>query len=311
MATCLWSTGAWADAPVYAGSTFNEIWGETTSDPYVLRPDYEVTIGGFYDGLKNKMVQDAERTLADQNDLIPQQQKRIHPNGICLSGTWNVTESNSFTGLFRRGTEARVILRASTGLTNTKQKSYRAFSIAGKVFPTLDDDQRVRTANFFSVENLGGTLRKYFLDSENTNDILAGLTITPSALLNSALGGLIVNALKRAENTLLISQVSIRQLYPLSEIGERSSDVRTPVWIMVTGDPTVPRVDREDFRDELAIENYPTGLFFSIYVADQGLRLGPKNWQYVGHIEVDDSVVSLTCDQRLHFAHPPFDRSKR
>ncbi len=79
-----------------------------------------------------------------------------------------------------------------------------------------------------------------------------------------------------------------------------------PPWLKITGSPDVARADALDFRDELNIQNYPNGLRFDIWIADQGTRLGPKNWFKVGYIEVRDSALTESCDHRLHFHHPPF-----
>ena len=62
-------------------------------------------------------------------------------------------------------------------------------------------------------------------------------------------------------------------------------------------------VDAEDFRDELRIA--PTKkLVFIISVANKENKQGEKEWQSIGTITLDTSVVSTSCDHRLHFHHP-------
>jgi hypothetical protein len=38
----------------------------------------------------------------------------LHPNGICLTGLWEITEATSYSGYFQRGSRAVVIVRYST-----------------------------------------------------------------------------------------------------------------------------------------------------------------------------------------------------
>jgi hypothetical protein len=97
----------------------------------------------------------------------------------------------------------------------------------------------------------------------------------------------------------------IRELYPISELGLQDGEAAvTPIWMKIEAADGMPRIDAEDFRDELNIANYPEGLRFSISVASQGKRFGDKVWQKIGFIDVEESVVSESCDHRLHFAHP-------
>jgi hypothetical protein len=290
--------------PAYQGSSFSNVWSQVESDPYAL-PHYSVTLASFYGFFRNYLLENSRRTLNDFDDLLPRFNKLLHPNGICLAGTWNITEQNPYTGAFRPGSRL-FIARASTALTRTTSGDYRAFGLAGKVFPTLDPNAVVPTANFVTIEDLGGTLRDHFLDALNTNDIIH-ISTTSEFLLNSALALAVVNAFKTADNTTDQSQVLIRQLYPLAQSGEADpSTARAPTWLKIVGSSDVPRVDAADFRDELRVRNYPGGLRFDIYIADQGTREGDKNWYKIGYIDATEDAVSDSCDHRLHFHHPPF-----
>jgi hypothetical protein len=198
-----------------------------------------------------------------------------------------------------------MIVRASTALTNTRSNQNRAFGIAGKIFPTSDEfhDNPLKTANFFTIENLGGTRKKYFMDSVNTNDIIQ---INPSftAFMKSLEGLAVARAFPLAEGSNLQTAL-IRELYPISELGLKAGEKAvTPIWMKIEAAEGMPRVDEDDFRDELNLANYPQGLRFSISVASEGRRFGDKAWQKIGHIEVQETVASDGCDHRLHFAHP-------
>lgn len=289
----------------YEGSLFRDVWSQVNSDPYAALPQEEVKVTRFFSGLKDLLLESSKRTLSDQSDLLPYFDKLVHPNGICLKGTWNITAESPYTGAFRTGTKALIIARASTALTNTKAEGNRAFGFAGKIFPTSDEfhDQPVKTANFFTIENLGGTRKKHYLDSVNTNDIIQ-INPTVTAFFKGLEGLVVARDFPLAEGSNLQTAL-IRELYPISELGLKDGEKAvTPIWLKIEAAEDMPRVDESDFRDELKIENYPNGLRFSISVASEGSRFGDKAWQKIGFIDVEESVVSESCDHRLHFAHP-------
>jgi hypothetical protein len=291
--------------PSYNGSSFDAVWAQVASDSYPSLPHYEVTLGSFYGFFRDYILENSRRTLSDSSDLLPWFKKLVHPNGVCLAGTWNITVPTPYTGAFRPGSRL-FIARASTALTRTERGDYRAFGFAGKVFPTLDPSAVVPTANFFTIEDLGGTLRDHFLDALDTNDIIH-ISTTSELFFNSAIGLAVGAAFKTADHAVDSAQTLIRQLYPLAESGEADpSQAKAPTWLKIVGSPDVPRVDAADFRDELRLRNYPDGLRFDIYIADQGTRQGDKNWYQIGYIDVSADAVSDSCDHRLHFHHPPF-----
>ena len=306
--TCssLAATAHQAHAQAYQGSSFDQVWDQVVSDPYPELPHDTVTTASFFGFFVDHLLEASKRTLADHRDLLPYFRKLLHPNGICLAGEWVITEANPYSGYFRPGSRGLIVVRASTALSNTERGQYRAFGFAGKIFPTLDPAQVVQTANFFTIENLGGTLRDYFLDAENTNDIIQVAT-TPTLVANAAVAAAVTTDFGKADPQPDSSLIAIRQLYPISELGASDpAAVRTPTWLMITGAPEVPRTLATDFRDELRVANYPGGLRFDISVSDQGTRQGPKVWTRIGYIQVDDDAVSASCDHRLHFSHPKF-----
>lgn len=292
----------------YAGSSFDEVWSQVASDPYDTLPQVSVTLSSFYGFLRNRILDASRRTLGDRRDLLPWFRKLLHPSGICLAGTWNITADTPYTGHFKKGSRALFIARASTALTATRRGQYRAFGVAGKLFPTTDPRAVVETANFFTIEDLGGTLRDHFLDALNTNDIIQ-ISLTPASFLATPVGIAVAKAFAIADRTFDVTQTLERQLYPIAELGEDDpAQAVAPRWMLITGSADVPRVDAEDFRDELRLASYPDGLRFDIWVADQGTRLGRKAWEKIGHIEFVEDAVSDSCDHRLHFSHPRFRR---
>jgi len=301
-------SGHAADPPAYTGSVFSQVWSQVASDPYASLPETEVTLGSFFGWFTDHLLAASRRTLSDRRDLLPWFRKLLHPSGICFAGTWSITEASEYTGYFRQGSEGLIIVRASTALSATKRGEYRAFGFAGKLFPTSQwfDPQPLPTANFFAIEDLGGSLGDYFLDAENTNDILR-VTPTPAAVANGAIGAVAAKDFAIADGAIDPTLVAVRQLYPIAELGEADpAQAKAPRWMMITGSDDVPRVVADDFRDELRVAHYPGGLRFDIYVSDWGTRLGPRLWHKIGVIELFEDAVSDSCDHRLHFSHPRY-----
>jgi hypothetical protein len=298
------------ESAAYKGSRFSDVWAEVTSDPYQTLPQQEVTLSSFFGWFEDRLLTASRRTLNDRSDVLPRFQKLLHPNGVCLAGTWRITEDSPYTGYFATGSEAQIIARASTALTETKAGQPRAFGLAGKLYPTTDPEHRtpLQTANFVTIENIGGTLTRHFLDAENTNDIIQISTSGGGGgLSGGAIAAAVAKAFATADGTIDLTQTLIRQLYPIAELGvPKGVPVATPRWMKLVGSAETPRINERDFRDELDMKHYPEGIHFDIYVADEGTRLGDKEWEYLGDVHFTDSVVSDSCDHRLHFAHTKF-----
>lgn len=291
------STAKAAEAPEYKPSTLQDVWAQVNEDPYDVLPQNEVTVGKFFHGLTDMLLENSRRTLLDENDIIPYFDKLVHPNGICLKGTWNITQESPYTGAFKKGTIAPFIGRASTALTNTRAGQNRAFGLAGKIFGSD------RNANFFTIEDLGGTNHDHFLDADLTNDIIR-ISPTLTAFMKSLVALTAFKDFPQAERSNLQTAL-IRELYPISELGlEVGASAATPVWLKISSASGMPRIHEKDFRDELSAVHYPDGLVFDVSVASQGSRFGDKEWLKLGFIKIDESVASESCDHRLHFAHP-------
>ena len=283
----------------YTGSTFREVRDQVWSDPYDELPSYEITLGSFYPFIQNALLRASRRALTDEHDLVPHFQRLVHPLGIAFSGTWEITEDNPYTGLFAKGTKALIVARASVLLFDTTQDEPRGFAFAGKIFPTLDPDETVKTVDFFTIDVLAGTMAKYFTDVELTNE--------PPLGFNTYIFRLFWVVIATFANFIIADVNPVRRpVYPLAEYGlDNEEDARVPKWMMVRAWPGSGQVDRFDMRDELRVENYKDGkLIFEIYVADEEDKDGHRKWIYIGDIELDESVTSDSCDHRLKFRHP-------
>jgi hypothetical protein len=290
----------------YKGSTLAQVWNVVQEGPYTSLPHYKVTLTSFFSGLANKLQQASDRTLNDRSDSLPSFRKLLHPNGMCFAGTWNITEDSPYTGYFKQGSTAQMIVRASAALSETESGQKRAFGIAGKLFPTDDanDSRLLQTANFFVIDNLAGTFEPNFLDTIMSNDI-ASVDFGVDNLGSVGVALAAVNALTAADKANGGGDPNVRQLYPISELGEvPGADIITPKWIKIQGSPGA-RNPAKDFRDELRLDNNGGELMFDIYVTSTGDRGQPKsNWLKIGYIQLTEESLSLGCDTRLHFAHP-------
>jgi len=287
----------------YDGSSFREVRDAVFSDPYPAIPEYKITLASFYSGFKNILLADSRRRVSDSSDLVAPFQKLVHPKGIALSGRWRITEKSPWTGCFAEGFEGLIIARCSVLLYETKQGQHRGFAFAGKIFPTLDPDQRVKTGNFVLIDVFTGSKEKYFTNAALTNDPPFGTNVNILRMFGILAAG--TAAFMRAD-----IRPFFRPIYPVAEVSvPAGGEVRTPRWMMVRGWPGSGRVDREDFRDELRVENYPDQkLRFDLSAASGCLPSCEKDWRRLGHIELTESVVSHSGDRRIVFRHPALRR---
>ena len=281
-----------------AQNSFKDVWSQVSSDPYTTLPQNTVSYTKLFTWKKNIILEDSKRTLGAHADILAPFDKLAHPNGICLKGMWEIHTQNPYSGYFKQGKKALIIVRASSAMSNTHSGDIRAFGFAGKLFPTLTPTKinKENTANFFLIDDLGGTDALHYTDVTLTNE---PSVTTTSALVKNLLYGLkIASAFAKSD-----THTGIRQLYEISELGERkSTHILTPKWMKIEA-KAGQTVDASDFRDELGI-TAKKKLVFIISVASKENKKGIKAWQSIGTITLDASVVSTSCDHRLHFHHP-------
>jgi len=278
------------------GSTFGDVWGQVQSDPYVRLPHYRVTLSSFFHFLTSKLKAAGKRTISDRSDLLPRFDKLVHPNGICLAGTWNVTEDSPYTGYFAKGSRGLVIVRASVAMSDTTAGHYRAFGMAGKLYPTTNAKhaEALQTANFFLVDDLAGTKIQHYTETAMTNHPASSTRFDLNFI---AIGAAAIKAFGAAD-----SNPMIRQMYEVSELGLAPGvKSHTPDVFTVRAAPA-QSVDEKDFRDELRLANHDGKLVFNMYVDGDPTkgRYGKK----IGYLELTEDAVTDSCDHRLHFHHP-------
>jgi hypothetical protein len=305
-------TGVLLDALAYRGSRFMDVWRTLKADAYDQLPAARIGLRDLRSWLQRAaLARAAKRTLDARCDLLPPFRKLVHPYGIALRGSWRITRETPFTGYFATGSEALIIARASDALGEHRPGKLRFLGLAGKLYPTTNPHhkQLLRTANFFTLENLGGSHTARFVEASLGNDLLP-LVPHLGASIDIPLGAVLGPAFAYAERTLDFTQLMIRQLYPIAELGEANPErAQGPRFLKLVGTPSDSSPLSADLREELDMKHHPYGIRFEIHVAE-GLRIGPKAWHRIGEIHFTDSVASLSGDTRLHFAHAPYQHGR-
>ena len=287
---------------------FETLKSEIFKQPYSQLPQYKVKKRLFGSEKKideNKLLEAAKRTFESSDDLIelPTKQKLLNANGICFSGTWNINQENEYTGLYKKGSNVNAIVRASVALSGTAQKNKRAFGMAIKLLPA--DIAQGPSLNAFVLHSMGGTITKHVLDLELDNEPPLG-RLPKFSDLSTALR--LRRDLEKADKAYGASKpdASFRPVSVFAEYNSQNSI--SPRWLRLSA-MDEQRVDKEDFRDELNIENYSKNTIrYQIEVAGNNNNDNQKKknaqWKSIGLLELTDSVTSSACDLNLHFQHP-------
>jgi len=280
-------------------SSFHSVWNEIAKDPLKALPQNKISYSKLSAGQRDIISEDAKRTLQNRADILPYFEKLAHPNGICLRGTWRITQKNPYGGYFKKGSQALIIARASSAMSKTKQGETKAFGLAGKLFPTQSPKEvlKTSTANFFLIDDLGGTDARYFTEVALTNE--PSVSTTGEVFKNLLYAVKVASTFSKAD-----THSGIRQLYEIAYLGERStSKIITPKWMKIQA-REIQKEHAKDFRSELFI-SVGQKLVFDIWVSSKETE-GKKVWQPIGEIIFNTSMVSKSCDHQLHFHHPLF-----
>ncbi len=316
----------------YSGSRFAEVRDAVFANPYqqvwgsAPLPTYKVTTRSVLKGVlsfgKRYLFKLAvARTVDSHADLRwgtdgKGFRRLLHPNGVCLFGRWQITEDTEYSGYFRKGSEALLVGRYSTCCTETRRGHTRSLALVGKLFPTTDANhtQPLRTASFFTQQDIGGENTDYINDAELRNapdvHVLRRARGTPILLIT----GLVFQKVDKEPGQ--------RQLYQIAELGKQNNEpTRAPKFMRLLVAADQPKIDGAalDFRDEVMAQIYDRGdatpkrtLRFDIEVTDEGSTHGSaistnvrfNNWRRIGRLTFDNAVVSYNGDFVIHFNHP-------
>jgi hypothetical protein len=318
----------------YNGSRFVEVRDAIFANPYqkiwggpdqTSLPKYEVTLTSVLRGIlpfgKRYLFRQAvERTVDSHADLRwgnsgKGYRRLLHPNGVCLTGRWKITEETNYTGYFRKGSEALAVGRYSTCCTETCRGHTRSLALVGKLFPTTDENHEspLRTANFISQQDIGGEKTYYINDAELRN--------APDIHGARRAGGFPILLITGLVFQLVDKEPGQRQLYQIAELGKLPNEpTRCPKFMRLLIAPEQPRIEGDglDFRDEVMAQIFDRGdvapkrsLKFNLEVTDEGSTHGRisqegrfSNWRHIGNLTFDNAVISYNGDFVIHFNHP-------
>ena len=302
---------------------YQKIWGDPSERPL---PVHTVPLDNVLHGIwsfgRNYLFKKAtERAVDSFADLRwgPDRKgfrRLVHPNGICLTGVWEITADTAYSGYFRKGSRGLIVGRYSTCCTEPRRGHSRSLSLVGKIFPTMDANhlEPLRPAHFFTQQDIGGDTTDYINDVE-----LRNAPNTTSWRRGSGLPILIITGIVFR---LVDKNPSIRQLYQIAEL-QKAPDQKTaaPTFLRLVVAADQPRIDGEnlDFRDEIMAQIYDRGdaapkraLVFNIETTDEGETHGLpaferrtfRNWRQIGRITFNSAVISYNGDFVIHFHHP-------
>lgn len=325
----------------YSGSRFRDVVDALFANPYQTvwgregeppLPVQDVTIRSVFGGLLSigrppRFERASERSLDSAADLRwgPDRKgfaRLLHPNGVCLIGRWQITEDTPYSGYFARGSGALVVARYSSGAGGPQRGRIRSMALVGKLFPTMDPDHAtpLRTANFITQEDIGGART----ESINAAELLNAPDVT---VFRRGLAGTLL--LKVAAVFRRVDQQpTIRQLYPIAELGKPAGErTRAPEFmrlLVAPGHPVIAGADL-DVRDEVMAQIFDRAdpvpkrtLTFTIDVTDDGHTSGTpfrvrrtfRNWRRIGAMVFDNAVVSYNGDAVIHFTHPTWRQDR-
>ena len=319
----------------YRGSRFSEVRDAIFANPYQKvwgaageppLPTYSVSLAGVLHGAlpfgrPYFFRQAVARAVDSHADLRWGSEGKgfrriIHPNGICLLGSWEIFAETRYSGYFRHGSRALAVARYSTCCRETRRGRTRSLAMVGKLFPTTDPDhvEPLRTASFITQQDLGGDRSNYINDAELRN--------APNTTIWRRGFGAPILAVEALLFGLEDKEPTARQLYQIAELGKPAAEpTRSPAFMRLVVDPAQPRIPGQglDFRDEIMAQIYDRAdpaakrqLIFDIDVTDDGSTHGPNffqrrtfdNWARIGRLVFDEAVVSYNADFVLHFNHP-------
>jgi len=323
----------------YQGSRFSDVKAAIFANPYQkvwggpgepALPSYKVTnrsayAGSLPGGRPPQFKLAAIRTLDSAADLRWGEDGKgfrrfVRPQGVCVTGVWDITGENPYSGYFKPGSRGLVIARVSTGVTRTLWGKRRSYGLVLKLFPTVDENHRdlLRPANVILADDLGGTTATHLTEVEITNaPHVTGLNRGNEIPLLFK-EGLVFEIVDR--------MASVRQVYPIAELGTAADEtINAPEFMRLKASPGHPMIDEDDVRNEVLAHIFDQGdpeprrtLSFDISVSDAGRRSGfgffqrqtVNDWKTIGRLSFDDGVASYNGDFVIHFRHPTWRKDR-
>lgn len=323
----------------YHGSRFRDVKAAIFANPYQKvwgaagepeLPFYRVTnrnvyTGALFGGQPPQFKLASIRTLDSLADLRWGEDGRgfrrfVRPHAVCVTGVWEVTEDNPYSGYFRKGSRGLVIARISSAVTWTLAGRRRSYGLVLKLYPTMDEnhEEMLQPANIILADDLGGSTASPLTEVQLTNAPHVTGWNRGTQLPVLLLEGLVF--------TLIDSKPSIRQVYTIAELGKAPDEpTMTPALMRLKASPGQPLIEEDDVRNEVLAHIFDRGnpepqrtLSFDIAVSDSGKRWDfglfarqtVKNWRTIGKVTFANAVASYNGDFVIHFHHPGWRRDR-
>src|SRR5262245_34944369 len=316
-------------AAVFA-NPYQRVWGGTGEPPlpFYRTTNRSVYAGSLPGGRPPQFRLASIRALDSAADLRWGDDGRgfrrlVRPQGVCVTGVWDVTESTPYSGFFQKGSRGLVIARFSAGVTMTWRGRRRSYGAALKLFPTADENhtELLPTANVLLADDLGGSTASHITR--------VGLTNAPH-VTGFNRGNEIPILLKEGLVFEFVDRMAtMRQVYPIAELGKASGEpTRSPEFMRWQASQGQPVIDEDDVRNEVLAHIFDRGdprpkrtLSFDVAVSDTGKRSGfvffPRgqrrtivDWQTIGRVRFTDGVCSYNGDFVIHFRHPTWRKDR-
>ncbi|MGC4081555.1 MAG: hypothetical protein QM736_05415 [Vicinamibacterales bacterium] len=308
---------------------YQQVWGRAGEPPLPLNEQSIRTVfGGLLAHVRHSRFERAsERSLDSAADLRWGTDRRgftrfLHPNGVCLTGRWEISEETPYSGYFAGCSSALVVARYSSGAGGPRRGNIRSLALVGKLYPTTDPNHPTPlcTANFITQEDIGGARS----DSINEAELRNAPDVT--VFRRGPAGTLLVKVASVFRH--VDKEPTVRQLYPIAELGKPAGEpTRAPAFMrlrVAPEQPVIPGVDL-DVRDEVMAHIFDAGdpvpkrtLTFLIEVTDEGTTTGTPfrvrrrfgEWRRIGAMVFDNAVISYNGDAVIHFTHPTWRRDR-
>lgn len=306
--------------------SYNEVWRHMEINPYDLNnlPTIPIRLFRFFkDRIFDFFVGSRSRAVIVEGTDVRRVgiTKPIHPMGIGVSGRVNFFNSQ-YSGLLQGGSfpvigrlsisqgnagkeVAKSWWRRFLGLKAKPQK--RSVSMALKVFPTEDLNEKVITANAVFQNDLNGEVLDNFLDGVLTNQPALDIRKIRELYEVFTLVGVARGALQNPNDIMRSSPFINPQIRPIHQLTESGLDdvtqVRTPTWLKFQFDEETAIQVHDDFRVELAATIASKHIRYVIFAGDQLDENGEIIWEEVGEIVFDRSILSEGVDQNVLFHH--------
>jgi hypothetical protein len=333
------SQGITPEDQEYQGSRFSEVKAALFANPYQkvwggpgepALPVYKVTnrsnYGGILPGGRPPQLRLASiRTVDTAADLRWGEdgkgfRRLVRPHGVCVTGVWEITADNPYSGYFKKGSRGLVIARISAGRGMTLLGPRRSYGLVFKLFPTVDENHEtpLRPANIILADDLGGSTAPRLIGRELTN--------APQITGWNRGNEIPILLLEGLTFALVDLKSSVRQVYPIAELGKAAGEkTNAPEFMRLKTAPGQPAIDEDDVRNEVLAHIFDKGnpqpqrtLGFDISVSDAGKRLSLgifqrqtiTNWQTIGKLTFNDGVASYNGDFVIHFQHPGWRKDR-